>query len=149
MDPTQQTTQNNENPKKDNSGLRDLYDEKTNDLPISPNLQEKMNMPPQDPDELNITDQEYLHIVMKMIDGGKINLLNPQSLLNLEVYDKLTPNQLVRIDMDTQVLMARLRDIHTLWKLDQTLTYQMKNLIESLRQVESRVESECGDVYVI
>ncbi|KKP39181.1 MAG: hypothetical protein UR28_C0009G0005 [Candidatus Peregrinibacteria bacterium GW2011_GWF2_33_10] len=129
--------------------LHDLYDEATNDAPISDNLQQKMNTPPLDPDGGDLTDQQYLGIIMKMVESKKINLMNQNTLLNLEIYEKLNPQQTVKVDMNTQVIMFRLREIHNLWKSDSSMTYQMKHLITELRQIESRVEQECGNVYVI
>lgn len=129
--------------------LDDLYDERTNNLPISPSLQGAMNNPPLDPDGIDVTDEQYLEIIMKMIEGKKIDLLSPRSLLNLDIYEKLSSDKEYKVDMNTQILMARLRDIHELWKRGEKKTYQMKQLIAELRQTESRVENECGDVFVI
>jgi|SRR3989339_927881 len=129
--------------------LNDLYDEKTNNLPIDQDLQQIMNTPPLDPDELNVTDKQYLEIIIKMIESGKINLLNPRTLLNEKVYDQLKGEKEKKVDINTNILMARLRDIYELWKLKKITTYQMKLLIQELRQIEARVEQECGNVYVI
>lgn len=134
---------------KDYTPLDDLYDERTNNLPISPSLQASMNTPTIDPDGIDVSDEQYLEIIMKMIDGGKINLMDPRSLLNLNIYEKLNPQQEYKVDMNTQIIMARLRDISDLWKRGEKKTYQMKGLIASLRQAESRVEQDCGNVFVI
>ncbi len=134
---------------KDYTPLNDLYDPKTNDLPISPELQSIVNIPPVNPNGINETDQEYLKKVMDMIDTRKINLLAPRTLLNIDIYEKLDPQQELKVDMNTQALMARLREIHTLWQLDEVFTYQIQNLIASVRDIKSRVEEDCGDVYVI
>lgn len=134
---------------KDYTPLDDLYDQTTNDAPIHQKLQELVNTPPIDPAGLDESDEQYLKKVMKLIENGQIDFLKPRTLINEEVYKNLKPEQEIKTDINTQSLIARLKDIHNLWQLDHVFSYQIINLIQSVRAIKSRVESDCGDVYVI
>ena len=127
-----------------------LYDEATNDLPIDPKVQEEIiNKPQVDPQAFSEEDETFLQHVIQLIESKKIQLYLPSSLLNPELYAKLTPETQGKIDMEAFNILASIRQIHGLYMLGHTHTYQIKNLVHLVRLQKERTEGIQGDVFII
>ncbi len=116
---------------------------------LSPEEQKALNQPLKDPSGGGEANKKFLDDVVAKINDGKINLFSPSSLLNQEVYQKLSEQVQGKIDMDAVNLLAKLRDMKGLYDLGQTDSYQMENLAENVRLIKERIEAEAGDVFII
>ena len=83
------------------------------------------------------------------IEGGEINLHDPQSIYNRAVYEKLDEREREKADLTGVNLISLIRQIQALWSIDQKASFQIQNLVESVFQMKSRFEEQYGDVYII
>lgn len=118
-------------------------------LQIDPQTQKKLNEPLIKNTGLSLEDQTFLNLVLKKLEKGEINLMQPSSLINHGVYDKLSPEKQGKVDFDAVNLAITLRNIVDLWKYYQKPTYQIENLVHQVRIMKERLEDISGDVYVI
>ena len=51
--------------------------------------------------------------------------------------------------MNAVNLLARLREIKSLYDLNRIDSYQMKNLVEYVRLAKEMLENEAGDIFII
>lgn len=116
---------------------------------IDPKMQEELNKPVSDPEGISKEDMDFLQKVMELIENETINLLNPTTLINYKVYDALTEELKGKADINSLVILSTLRDIKTLWDLNEKDTYQIKNLVHKVRVTKERLENDIGDVYII
>jgi len=54
-----------------------------------------------------------------------------------------------KTDLTAVNLISVIRQIESLWKIDQSASFQIQNLVESVFQMKSKFEQEHGDVYII
>ena len=128
--------------------LNPLYDPKTDNLPIDPAVQSMINQPLKDQSGFSPEDQTLLNQLMQKVEDGSINLYQPSSLLNVAVYDTLSPEMKGKADQNAVILLVEIREIVNLMKLSQEPTYQVKNLVQSLNIAKSRLE-EAGNIFII
>jgi len=126
-----------------------MFTKEHKDIVIDPTTQEDINKPLADPAGVKKEDEEFLAMVMDLIEKETINLLTPSTLINYEVYDQLSDEMKGKADMNAQVLLATLRDIKSLWDLNEKDTYQINNLVHKVRVTKERLENDIGDVYII
>lgn len=94
-------------------------------------------------------DLVFLKEVIKKVDDGTIKLLTPSTLLNMPVYDRLPSQQKAKADYDILILLNKIRAVKKLWDEGARDSYQILNLVHSLRLAKERLESQEGDVFVI
>jgi hypothetical protein len=94
-------------------------------------------------------DQSFLKLLMKQVTAGKIQLFTPSSLLNHQVYDSATPELQAKADYDILILLHKIRQIKKLWDEGHRDSYQILNLVHSLRLAKESLESQQGDIFVI
>ena len=128
--------------------LNPLYDPKTDNLPIDPAVQSMINQPLKDQSGFSPEDQTLLNQLMQKVEDGSINLYQPSSLLNVAVYEALSPEMKGKADQNAVILLGEIREIVNLMKLSQEPTYQVKNLVQSLNITKSRLE-EAGNIFII
>lgn len=116
---------------------------------IDPETQKMLNTPAVDPKGLSQENQAFLNLVVAKVEKGEINLMQPNSLINHAIYDKLTEDKQGKVDFDAVNLAAILRNIYGLWKAYQNSTYQIENMVHQVRLTKERLEEISGDVYVI
>ncbi|MFA4891502.1 MAG: hypothetical protein WC604_04125 [Candidatus Gracilibacteria bacterium] len=116
---------------------------------LPPEEQKKLNEPLKDPSGLNETNRTFLNDVIPKIEKGQIDLHAPSSLINQEVYQKLSEQVQGETDLSAVTLLARLGEIKGLHDLGQTDSYQFENLVEQVRSTKERVEKDAGDVFII
>ena len=128
--------------------LNPLYDPKTDNLPIDPAVQSMINQPLKDQSGFSPEDQTLLNQLMQKVEDGSINLYQPSSLLNVAVYDTLSPEMKGKADQNAVILLGEIREIVNLMKISQEPTYQVKSLVQSLNTAKSRLE-EAGNIFII
>ena len=111
--------------------------------------QKRLNEPIINPKGLSADDQKFLNDIVAKVDGGRINLLQPSSLINHAVYDLLLPEKQGKVDFDALNLLTTVRNIYQLWNMFKQPTFQIENLVHQVRITKERLEQISGDVYVI
>lgn len=131
------------------NAINPLYDPATDNLPIDPAVQAALNQPLVDDSGFDPVDETFLHDVMAKFESGTIQPYSPSSLLNASIYDALDEARKGKADQNALIILGTLRNIRDLWAVEQRPTYQLKNLIRSIRLAKERVESELGNVYIV
>jgi hypothetical protein len=119
------------------------------DTNIDPQIQKELNTPLADPSGVNAEDAKFLESVISLINEGKINLYNPDTLINHSFYDTLSSQNKGKADLEAFNVLTSLREIKGLFDAGYRDTYQMQNLVESVRHVKERIEADCGDIFII
>ncbi len=115
-------------------------------------IQTMLNQPVSIKSELYKTDtrdKKFLQDIIAKVDSGAIQLFTPSSLLNKPVYDHLSPALRAKADYDILNLLSKIRQIKKLWDTGHQDSYQIFNLIHSLRLTKENLESAEGDVFII
>lgn len=128
--------------------MQDLL-KKYENYTIDEKTQKDLNGTLKDDTGFNEGHEEFLKMLMGKMSRGEINPYNPESLYNREIYDKLEESQKERASLTAINLMSTLRQIESLWKIDQNASFQIQNLVETVFQMKSKFEKEYGDVYII
>jgi len=128
---------------------QDVLKEENLNATIPHEEQENLNKPLEDPTGTSDEDQEFIKMVLALIDEGKIDLHVPDTLLNKDVYDQLTEEEQGYADINAVTLLNKLREIKNLYEAGYENTYQLNNMIHWVRVTKERIESEKGDIYII
>ncbi len=88
--------------------------------------------------------EDFLKILIGLIDSGKIELMNPDSLINQEIYKQLPEQEQGKTDLEAVNLLAVIRDIKGLFDNGFKDTFQMQNMVERLKYTKERLEEEAG-----
>lgn len=116
---------------------------------VDDKTQQMLNEPLKDKTGFNEGHEEFLKMLIKKLESGELNPHNPDTLYNHAVYDKLDESHQEEASLAAINLMSMVRQIESLWKLDQKATFQIQNLVESVFQMKSKFEEKHGDVYII
>ncbi len=112
--------------------------------------QRNLNTPLQDnTGRLDGKDQEFLNLIISLIDEKKIDLYQPATLINNEVYDKLDEKAQGQVDLEAINMLTAIREIKGLYDNGFKETFQMENLVHRLRMTKERLEETGGDVFII
>jgi hypothetical protein len=103
------------------------------DHQVDDKTQQQLNKPLKDETGFNEGHEEFLKTLIGKLEKGELDPHTPATL-----YNRATIN-----------LMSMIRQIESLWKLDQSATFQVQNLVEAVFQMKSKFEKEHGDVYII
>ncbi len=126
-----------------------LYDPATDNAAISDETQQAVNNPIEDPTGMDGDDQMLVNMIVNLIDEGKINLYQPSSLINQEVYDGLDDEKKGRVDQQAFNMLSTVREVYNYNQSDFTNnSYQFQNTVQKLREQKEQTENEIGDVYV-
>lgn len=116
---------------------------------IDDKTQQQLNKPLKDKTGFNEGHEEFLKMLVAKLESGELDTHKPATLYNRAVYDKLPEEEQEKTDLTAVNLMSLIRQIESLWKIDQSATFQIQNLVESVFQMKSKFEKEHGDVYII
>ena len=119
------------------------------DHQVDDKTQQELNKPLKDDTGFNEGHEEFLKMLIGKLEKGELETHSPATLYNHEIYDKLSEDEQEKADLTAINLMSLIRQIESLWKLDQSASFQIQNLVESVFQTKSRFEEQHGDVYVI
>lgn len=119
------------------------------DAVIGPKVQARLNQPPKDQTGFNEGHEDFLKTLIQKIEKGEINIYQPASLFNHSIYDKLAEEVQERTGLVAVNLLAIIRQIEQLWRIEKKATFQIQNLVETVWQMKARYEKECGDVFII
>jgi hypothetical protein len=127
--------------------MRNVY-KMFKDAAIDPGVQQKLNEPLSG-DALSKEHEEFLEMLIGKLEKKELDPFNINTLYNRPVYDKLSENDQEKTDLTASNLMAIIRQIEQLWKLEHSKSFQIQNLVETVWQMKSKFEELHGDVYVI
>ena len=116
---------------------------------VDENTRKILNKPLVDDSGFDPKDEEFLNLVVRLVDDRRINLYSPHSLINEAVYNGLTEKQQGKVDFDGVNLLATLRNIYNLWQIEKQPTFQIQNMVEQVRATKERLEEISGDVYIV
>ena len=88
-------------------------------------------------------------MLVAKIESGEIKLVQPSSLINVPVYEKLDEKSKGKADLNAYNLISTIREIYNLWKLGHKETFQIANLVHQIRVTKERLEEISGDIYII
>lgn len=109
----------------------------------------KLNAPLLDPNWKNQADEDFLNLLIKHIQEGKINLYRPSTLINFEVYDKLPTEAQGKTDLEAMNLLSAIREMKGLFDNGFLHSFQMENLVQRIRGTKERLEKEAGNIFII
>lgn len=119
------------------------------DHQVDDKTQQELNEPLKDQTGFNKGHEEFLKMLIKLLEDGILDPHKPATLYNRAIYDKLSEEEQEKTDLTAINLMSLIRQIESLWKLDQSASFQIQNLVESVFQMKSKFETQYGDVYII
>ena len=111
--------------------------------------QQMLNSPLKDTTPMDETEKIFLELVIKLIVEGKINLYDPDSVINFDHYDGLTDAEKGKVDMEALNLLSALREMKDLHDAGYADTFQMNYLVNRIRLSKERLEEEGGDMFII
>lgn len=130
------------------TALNPLYDPATDNLPVDPAVQARMNQTMVDPSGFDPEDQAFLNRILEKVENGSIQLYRADSLLNTSVYERLSPELKAKADQNALVMLGQIRTLVDFMKANSEPTYEVKNMVEVLHETKKRLESE-ADLFVI
>ena len=119
------------------------------DHQVDEKTQQELNKPLEDKTGFNEGHEEFLKMLITKLADGTLDPHKPATLYHRALYDTLSEEDQEKTDLTAINLMSLIRQIESLWKLDQSATFQIQNLVESVFQMKSKFESQYGDVYII
>lgn len=111
--------------------------------------QKELNVALKDDTGFNEGHEDFLKMLIEKLNTAVLDPYNPETLYNRAIYDKLTEEQQEKSSLTAVNLMSTIRQIQALWKIDQSASFQIQNLVETVFQMKSKFEKEYGDVYII
>jgi len=128
--------------------MKTIFDEHKDTI-VDPKTQKRLNEPLVDKTGFNEGHEDFLHMLIKKIETGELDVHSPQTLYNRAVYDKLHEEEQEKADLTAINLMSTIRQLEALWKQAKKSTFQIQNLVETIFQMKSTFEEKHGDVYII
>lgn len=114
-----------------------------------PKVQSELNKPLANTQGLSASEETFLNMLISFVNEGKINLYKPDTLLNKAVYDKLEPEKQGKTDLEAINMLSAIREIKGLCDAGYRQTYQVENLVQSLKYTKERIEYAGGDLFII
>ncbi len=125
-----------------------LFDPATDNAPVSDESQQVVNTPIEDPTGMDDDDQQLVDMIVSLVDEKKINLYQPSSLLNQDVYEALDDEKKGAVDQKSFNMLTTVRDVYNFNKSEFTNnSYQFQNMVHKLRLQKEETEKSCGDVF--
>ena len=118
---------------------------------IDEQVQKELNQPLKDVQSSGQgqSHQDFLSLLLGLIEEGKIDVHKPASLINFEVYDKLDELKQGKVDLEAVNLTNAIREIKDLHDAGFSDTYQMQNNVLRVKATKERLETEGGDLFII
>ncbi|MDP3975440.1 MAG: hypothetical protein Q8P95_00830 [bacterium] len=118
---------------------------------IDKKTQETVNKPWSDSaTSLSAEDKQFLEEVMKKIEVGEINLLQPGTIINQAVYAELEGKQQSQADLFINSALFLLRQIYDFYhSAHDNDSDMMIDMVKELRLKKEALEKEMGDVLKI
>jgi len=118
---------------------------------IDPDTQDMLNKPfSADGTTLSEEDNALIQDIVSKVDSGEINLYQPSSVINQEVYDGLSGEDKAKTDLFLNATLFVMRQIHAFNASEHSNDSDMMiNMVQELRLKKETLETEVGDVLKI
>lgn len=116
---------------------------------MDPLTQQTLNQPLKDDTGFNEGHEDFLKMLIGKLESRELDSHRSSTLYNRPLYDKLSEEEQEKTDITAINLMSMIRQIEALWKMDQTASFQIQNLVETVFHMKSQFEEKYGDVYII
>lgn len=114
-----------------------------------PQTQAMLNEPLANAKGNSAEDEQFLTVLLGLVAEGRIDLYKPSSLVNNAVYDGLEHEKQAKVDLEAMSMLANIREIKGLCDAGYRETFQVENLVHTLRVGKERLEAEGGDLFII
>lgn len=111
--------------------------------------QQMLNEPLANSEGNSAENEKFLSLLLSLIEEGKIELYRPSSLINTPVYEGLDDENKSKADLESVNMLAKIRDIKGLCDAGYRETFQVENLVHTLRESKERLEEAGGDLFII
>lgn len=126
------------------------FDPKTDNMPIPVDSQKVVNTPIEKSSAMDDQDTALVNLIVSLVESKKINLYSPSTLINQEVYGKLSETTQGEVDQHAFNMLTSVREIYDYYKSSfSNNAYQFENRVRWLRLQKENAEREWGDVFVI
>jgi len=99
---------------------------------------------------LSSEDKAFLDDLIRKVDDGDINLYQPTTIVNQEVYDQLAGGNRAKTDLFVNSTLFVIRQVYDFYKSDYSNESDMMvNMVQELRYKKETLEGEIGDVLKI
>jgi len=115
---------------------------------VDQKTQEELNRPKTSRNRI-FEHEDFIEEIIKKLENNEIDPYAPRSLLNLEVYNKLSEQDEGRVDLAARNICSILHSVQDLWVQDHSRSTVMVDLIQTIKASKERVENELGDVFII
>ncbi len=118
---------------------------------IDAKTQEMLNTPFSDGStSMSSEDKAFVEDIISKVDAGDMNLHAPSSIMNQDIYEKLSGEDQAKSDLFVNSTLFVLRQIYDFYKseLDNN-SDMMINMVQELRHKKETLENEIGDVLKI
>jgi hypothetical protein len=127
-----------------------MDDDKNQKAPVIDwKTQKELNIPLALQGQADPQTMQFLEMIIKLINEGKIVLHNPDTLINHDVYNKLPIEKQSKVEPEAFNLLTAIRDIKDLYDAGYKDTFQILNDVERLRLTKERLEEFGGDLFII
>lgn len=118
---------------------------------ITSEKQKNLNSPMENKDGLSDGDRDFMENILDLIATGEIDLNVPSSILNETEYEKLSPENKVKVEMRARTILHDIRQMKNLYDSPDyaTESYQMESFVGHIRQSVDALEDVEGDVLKI
>lgn len=111
--------------------------------------QKQLNQPLQINGGMDEDTKSFLELLLKHINDGNIDLHKPSSLINEIYYNGVDELKKGKTDMEAFNMLSIIREIKDLYDAGYKDSYQIKNMVEHLKESKERLENEGGDLFII
>lgn len=117
-----------------------------NPAPLSEEEQKKAGTPIGG--DMDDEHKNFCTTITKLFETGAIDITQPETFLNKDVYEKLTPELKEKTDLSLLNIATLLEHIYGFYKSKQTpdACPQLQNMIDQLWVMKERIE-EHGDIF--
>ncbi len=122
----------------------DIITSQSGDLPLK--KQKEMGKPVDD--GMSPKHRQWVEEMIRMSDAGEIDVLDPDTLVNRDVYEKMTQEDRGKVDLSLSTMANQLRHIEDFYRSDKTpnACTQLQIMIDHFWAMRDRLE-EHGDVF--
>ena len=122
---------------------------KYNDHITDSDTQQRLNQPLQKDDGMHSKHDEFLKLLISKLESSELDPLNIQTIYNPDVYNNLNEEEKEKTNLVAVNIMSIIRQIESLWKIEQKSSFQIQNLVDTVFQMKAKFEEKHGDVYII
>ena len=124
----------------------DFASKMANAKPLSEDEQKKIGTP--DSGDMSDEHKNFVQTVSRLLESGEIDVANPETFLNQEIYNSLDPSWKAKTDQAIGSIAILLSHIYDFYKSKQTpdACPQLESMINQLWEMKQRLEVQ-ADIF--